>query len=235
MCLVFLWMLETANCPGFLSETGEVRAGKKGPKTTWGLRLGLKYAKRKEQTFLQHFACPRVVVKGLWVRRIFFFFSTNWDRRTTPVPDSSLQWWRHASALLHTKSITNKGHRGHIWHNRGHFLDPAVHSGCLTVQSLVHSGCTLQPSRQPTPDPSVRNKPLLLLSTANEDKGEQRSQRLDCLSSLTLYLPSENFFYLQKLRSADDPSSHDRVGAQLPTCGSILHVRTHEAHYWGRQ
>lgn len=84
MCLVFLWMLETANCPGFLSETGEVRAGKKGPKTTWGLRLGLKYAKRKEQTFLQHFACPRVVVKGLWVRRIFFFFFPQieiWERR----------------------------------------------------------------------------------------------------------------------------------------------------------
>lgn len=72
MCLVFLWMLETANCPGSLSETGEARAGKKGPKTTRGLRLRLKCAKRKEeQAFMQHFACPRMVVKGLLVCRIF--------------------------------------------------------------------------------------------------------------------------------------------------------------------
>lgn len=209
MCLVFLWMLETAICPGSLSETGEAREGKKGPKTTWGLQLGLKFAKEKkeEQTFLQHFACPCVVAKGLWVCRNFFSPQVEiWERQQSPVVTPP-------SAPLHTKSITNKGHWGHIWHSRGHFLDPAVCSGCLHVQSLGHSGHTLPPSRQPTPDPSVRNKPLLLLSTANEDKGEQCSQRLDWFSFLTLHLPSENFFYLQKLRSADDPSSRDRVGA----------------------
>lgn len=32
MCLVFLRMLETANCPGLFSETGEARAGKKRPR-----------------------------------------------------------------------------------------------------------------------------------------------------------------------------------------------------------
>lgn len=227
MCLVFLWMLETANCPGSLSETGEARAGKKGPKTTWGLQLGLKYAKRKEeQSFLQHFACPHVVVKGLWVCRICCFF-TDWNMRKTLLPDSRLRWWRHVSAPLHTKSITNKGHWGHIWHNRGHFLDLAVRSGCLYVQILAHSGRTLPLSRQPTPDLSVKNKPLLLLSTTNEDKGEQRSQRLDCLSSLTLW---------GLLLS---PKTQERkwsvLGARLPTCGSTLHLRTHEAHYRRRQ
>lgn len=89
MCLVFLWMLEMANCPGSLSETREARAGKKGPKTTWGLRLRLKCAKWKEQAFMQHFACHRMVVKGLLVCRIFFS-PTNWDMRDSGGDATSL-------------------------------------------------------------------------------------------------------------------------------------------------
>lgn len=233
MCLVFLWMLETVNCPGLLSETGEARAGKKGPKMTWGLRLGLKYAKRrKEKNFLATLCVSSCGGQGLVSSEIFFRFSlTNMRKRL--MPDSRLQRWRHVSALLHTISITDKGHWGHIWHNHGHFLDPAACSGHFYVQTLVHSGRTLSPSRHPTPDPSVRNKPLLLLSTANEDKGEQR---LDGLSSVTLHLPLQGFFVstYSRLHIPDKTQMTSSPLTALdsrPGSGSILHINTHDPHY----
>lgn len=62
-------MLEPVDCPGRLSETGDARAAKKGPETTPGLRLGLKYAKRSRFPTL---VCPDVVARGLG--RLFLFF-----------------------------------------------------------------------------------------------------------------------------------------------------------------
>lgn len=169
-------------------------------------------------------------------RGFFFRFSlTNMRKRL--MPDSRLQRWRHVSALLHTISITDKGHWGHIWHNHGHFLDPAACSGRFYVQTLVHSGRTLSPSRHPTPDPSVRNKPLLLLSTANEDKGEQR---LDGLSSVTLHLPSQGFF-LSTYSRLHIPDKTQMTSSPLtaldsrPGSGSVLHIHTHDPHYRVRQ
>lgn len=47
--------------------------------------------------------------------------------------------WSHISTLLHTISIITRDSeaKGDIWHNRGHFLDPAVYPGCLYVWSLA--------------------------------------------------------------------------------------------------
>lgn len=93
----------------------------------------------------------------------------------------------------------HKGHWGDIWHNHGHFLDPAVHPGCLDVWSLavwahIDSANTQRThsSIQHTADlwsicdsslticsffwPSLsRHTFCRNLSTLNEDKGEHQS------------------------------------------------------------
>lgn len=85
--------------------------------------------------------------------------------------------------------------KGDIWHNRGHFLDPAVHPVCLYVRSLavwvhIDSANTQRThsSIQHTADlwsirticsffwPSLsRHTFCRNLSTPNEDKGEHQS------------------------------------------------------------
>lgn len=111
------------------------------------------------------------------------------------------------TARSHLYSITyhinhhegNQG-KGDIWHNRSHFLDPAMHSGCLYVWSLavwahIDSANIQQThsSIQYTADlwsicdssrticsffwPSLsRHTFFRNLSTPNEDKGEHQSQ-----------------------------------------------------------
>lgn len=114
-------------------------------------------------------------------------------------------WERSLTARPHLHPITyhihhHEGHwgEGDIWHNRGHFLDPAAHPGCLYVWSLavwahIDSANTQQThsSIQRTADlwsicdssrticsffwPSLsRHTFCRNLSAPNEDKGEHQ-------------------------------------------------------------
>lgn len=74
-------------------------------------------------------------------------------------------------------------------------LAVSMYGGWCTEDALFHpAGSRPRSIAQEQAAPSSANE-------ANEDKGDQR---LDCLNR-TLHLPSEDFFYLHKLRSADDP------------------------------
>lgn len=109
---------------------------------TRGSRLALKYAKRSR--FPQHLCVP------MWRSRVrggFFFPFPFYNWRYELASERR----RHVSARLHSISITDKGPRGHVWHNHGRFRDPAASSGRPNVPTLVHRGRTLPPSRRPTP------------------------------------------------------------------------------------